>query len=66
MDFYKSKIAAIKEIDEMFAEGVEHRIIVFKIETKYAFSKKMIMGRIDELEYLKSKHYTEQEEPKTI
>ena len=50
MDYYTEKKKAIVEIDEMFAKGKDLATICFRITTKYGFSKKMILDRIDLLD----------------
>ena len=47
MDYYTQKKAAFIDIDTMISKGTSLPSIIFKISTKYGFSKKIVLDRIE-------------------
>ena len=54
MNYYENRRQALKIIDDMLAEGVAKEHIIYKISTKFGFSKKIVLDRIQQLEDAKN------------
>ena len=50
MSYYHNKIQAYRLIDEMFKNGNSESKIIFKIQTLFGFSEKMVKERITLIE----------------
>lgn len=48
-NYYSRKVEAFKDIDGLLADGEPYDVIVFKIATKYGFTKRIVDERMNDI-----------------